>query len=66
MAKEVRLNVRIDQNGNTHVTPEGTVGPECLELMSFLDHIAGLQNVEVVDLDSDDSKVRIKGTQTVG
>ena len=45
MAKEVELEIRIDKNGKINVTPRGTFGSECLELMKFLDKIDGAKNI---------------------
>ena len=41
MSKEIELNIEIDEKGNVKVTPKGTVGKECLDLMKFLDKIPG-------------------------
>jgi hypothetical protein len=46
MAKEVELNIKIDKNGKVTVTPKGTAGKECLEIMKFLDKIAGFSTLE--------------------
>jgi hypothetical protein len=46
MAKKVELHIEIDKNGKIHVKPEGTEGPECLELMAFLDTIPGFNVIE--------------------
>jgi hypothetical protein len=47
MSKKVELIIEVDSQGNIKVTPKGTVGSECLELMAFLDKIAGITVVEV-------------------
>ena len=41
MSKEVELIIEIDKQGNVVVTPKGTQGKECLDLMKFLDKIQG-------------------------
>ncbi len=41
MAKEVELNIKISKDGKVTVEPKGTSGPECLDLMKFLDKIPG-------------------------
>jgi len=46
MAKKVELHIEIDKNGQIHVKPEGTEGPECLKLMEFLDKIPGFNVIE--------------------
>lgn len=48
MSKEVELNITIDKDGKVVVTPKGTQGKECLELMKFLDKIPGLNVVSTV------------------
>jgi hypothetical protein len=42
MSKEVELIIEIDKQGNVVVTPKGTQGKECLDLMKFLDKIDGI------------------------
>lgn len=46
MSKEVELEIRIDKSGKINVTPRGTFGSECLDLMKFLDKINGAKNIE--------------------
>ena len=46
MSKKVELIIEIDDSGKITVTPKGTVGKECLDLMSFLDKIDGLNVIE--------------------
>ena len=46
MSKKVELIIEIDKTGKITVTPKGTVGTECLELMAFLDKIEGFQVLE--------------------
>jgi hypothetical protein len=46
MSKKVELIIEIDDSGKITVTPKGTSGKECLDLMSFLDKIEGLNVIE--------------------
>lgn len=46
MSKKVELIVEIDETGKIKVTPKGTAGPECLELMAFLDKIEDFNVIE--------------------
>ncbi len=46
MSKKVELIIEIDDSGKITVTPKGTSGKECLDLMAFLDKIEGLNVVE--------------------
>jgi len=46
MSKKVELIIEIDDSGKITVTPKGTTGKECLDLMSFLDKIDGLNVIE--------------------
>ena len=41
MSKEVELEITISKTGKVEVEPKGTQGPECLDLMKFLDKIPG-------------------------
>jgi len=43
MSKKVELIFEIDQTGKILVSPKGTVGKECMDLMAFLDKIAGVE-----------------------
>ena len=43
MSKEIELNIEISKNGKVTVTPKGTAGKECLEIMKFFDKIAGFE-----------------------
>jgi hypothetical protein len=43
MSKEIELHVTIDKTGKVIVTPKGTQGKECLDLMKFLDKIKGFE-----------------------
>lgn len=46
MSKKVELIIEITKEGKILVTPKGTEGGECLELMAFLDKIEGLNVLE--------------------
>jgi hypothetical protein len=48
MSKKVELVIEIDEKGKILVTPKGTSGPECLELMAFLDKIEGIEVVDTI------------------
>jgi hypothetical protein len=48
MSKEIELHITIDKNGKVTVTPKGTQGKECLDLMKFLDKIQGFEVSETV------------------
>ena len=48
MSKEVELIIEIDKQGNVVVTPKGTQGKECLDLMKFLDKIDGIEVKETI------------------
>ncbi len=48
MSKKVELIFEIDETGKIFVTPKGTKGRECIDLMAFLDKIDGLNVVETV------------------
>ena len=41
MSKEVELEITVGKDGKILVTPHGTQGSECLDLMKFLDKIPG-------------------------
>lgn len=62
MAKEIELNIRIDERGQIHVEPQGTQGAECLDVMAFLDRVKGLTVLETTP--NDDMKA--KKVQMVG
>lgn len=49
MSKKVELIIEIDSSGKITVTPKGTVGKECLELMSFLDKIEDFNVIETIN-----------------
>ena len=46
--KKIELIIEINSDGKLTVTPKGTSGKECLDLMSFLDKIEGLTVLETV------------------
>jgi len=48
MSKKVELIVEIDSTGKILVTPKGTTGTECLELMAFLDKISEMNVIETI------------------
>lgn len=48
MPKEIELNIEIDERGNVKVTPKGTVGKECLDILKFLDKLEGVEVQETV------------------
>ena len=64
MSKEVELIIEIDKQGNIVVTPKGTQGKECLDLMKFLDKIDGIEVKETV-ANEDMEKKNIKTISTV-
>jgi hypothetical protein len=43
MSKEVELEITVGKDGKILVTPHGTQGSECLDLMKFLDKIDGIK-----------------------
>ena len=43
MAKEIELHIEIDKQGNVVVTPKGTQGKECLDILKFLDKLEGVE-----------------------
>jgi len=59
MSKEVELIIEIDKQGNVVVTPKGTQGKECLDLMKFLDKIDGIEVKETTE-NEDMQKKNIK------
>lgn len=59
MSKKVEIIIEIDKQGNIKVTPKGTKGTECLDLMAFLDKIEGLNVIETVS--NEDMGKEIKG-----
>ena len=64
MSKEVELIIEIDKQGNIIVTPKGTQGKECLDLMKFLDKIDGIEVKETI-ANEDMEKKNIKTISTV-
>jgi hypothetical protein len=67
MAKKVDLCIEIDEDAHIHVSPEGTEGTECLNLMAFLDTIEGFTTVETLrHKDCKTKKVQINAVQKVG
>ena len=64
MSKEVELIIEIDKQGNVVVTPNGTQGKECLDLMKFLDKIDGIEVKETV-ANEDMEKKTIKPSSIV-
>lgn len=48
MSKKVELIIEIGPDGKITVTPKGTVGKECLDLMSFLDKIEDFNVIETI------------------
>jgi hypothetical protein len=64
MSKEVELIIEIDKQGNVVVTPKGTQGKECLDLMKFLDKIQGIEVKETV-ANEDMEKKTIKPSSIV-
>ena len=64
MSKEVELIIEIDKQGNVLVTPKGTQGKECLDLMKFLDKIQGIEVKETV-ANEDMEKKTIKPSSIV-
>lgn len=64
MSKEVELIIEIDKQGNVVVTPKGTQGKECLDLMKFLDKIQGFEVKETI-ANEDMEKKTIKPSSIV-
>lgn len=46
MSKEIELHIKISDTGKLIVTPKGTQGKECLDILSFIDKISGVKNIE--------------------
>jgi hypothetical protein len=61
MAKEIELHIEIDKQGNVVVTPKGTQGKECLDILKFLDKLEGIEVKETVT--NEDMK-KIPNTKT--
>lgn len=51
MSKEIELNIVISKEGKVTVTPKGTVGNECLDILRFLDKIEGFEVKETVKME---------------
>jgi hypothetical protein len=49
MSKKVELIISIDPTGKIIVTPKGTIGKECLELMEFLDKIKDFKVISTIE-----------------
>ena len=64
MSKEVEFIIEIDKQGNVVVTPKGTQGKECLDLMKFLDKIDGIE-VKETTANEDMEKKNIKPASIV-
>jgi hypothetical protein len=66
MAKRASINIVIDEEGNLIAEPSGTEGPECLDLLAFLDSIPGLTVKETVKTeDFKKKKTQTKPKQNV-
>ena len=67
MPKEIELNIEIDEKGNVKVTPKGTVGKECLDILKFLDKLEGVEVQETVaneDMNKTTlQKINVQGVQ---
>lgn len=73
MSKEIELNIVISKEGKVTVTPKGTVGNECLDILKFLDKIEGFEVKETVKLEDmklnknqDDEWINYLSTDYVG
>ena len=65
MPKEIELNIEIDEKGNVKVTPKGTVGKECLDILKFLDKLEGVEVQETV-ANEDMSKTKLQKINVQG
>jgi hypothetical protein len=65
MSKEIELNIEIDEKGNVKVTPTGTVGKECLDILKFLDKLDGVEVEETV-ANEDMNKAKISNPNIQG
>lgn len=65
MSKEIELNIEIDEKGNVKVTPKGTVGKECLDILKFLDKLEGVEVKETV-ANEDMKKTKISNLNIQG
>ena len=61
MAKEIELHIEIDKHGNVVVTPKGTQGKECLDILKFLDKLEGIEVKETV---ANEDMKKIPNTKT--
>jgi hypothetical protein len=73
MSKEIELNIVISKDGKVTVTPKGTVGNECLDILKFLDKIEGFEVKETVKMEDmklsknqDDEWINYLSTDYVG
>ncbi len=73
MSKEIELNIVISKEGKVTVTPKGTVGNECLDILKFLDKIEGFEVKETVKMEDmklsknqDDEWINYLSTDYVG
>jgi hypothetical protein len=73
MSKEIELNIVISKEGKVTVTPKGTVGSECLDILKFLDKIEGFEVKETVKMEDmklnknqDDEWINYLSTDYVG
>jgi hypothetical protein len=65
MSKEIELNIEIDEKGNVKVTPKGTVGKECLDILKFLDKLEGVEVEETV-ANEDMNKIKVSNINIQG
>ena len=65
MSKEIELNIEIDEKGNVKVTPKGTVGKECLDILKFLDKLEGVEVEETV-ANEDINKTKVSNLNIQG
>jgi hypothetical protein len=65
MSKEIELNIEIDEKGNVKVTPKGTVGKECLDILKFLDKLEGVEVEETV-ANEDMNKTKVSNLNIQG
>ncbi|MFM1755831.1 MAG: hypothetical protein RL621_746 [Bacteroidota bacterium] len=65
MSKEIELNIEIDEKGNVKVTPKGTVGKECLDILKFLDKLEGVEVKETV-ANEDMNKTKVSNLNIQG
>jgi hypothetical protein len=67
MAKLIDLQIEISEDGETiKVKVNGTEGPECLDVLSFLDNIDSFVVEDTVSTDDMQTKdVQTGGTQSV-